>query len=176
MATIDKIVLKENNITTSYDIAVKGENVSGTVASAESANKLTSDAGSATQPVYFSDGKPVACTYTLGASVPAGAKFTDTTYSAATQSAAGLMSAADKTKLDGITASADSVSFTRNLTSGTKIGTITINGGTITGKFWISSGSVTITGGTFNFDPSEYVDLEKYTVTENEGVYIVTAK
>ena len=52
----------------------------------------------------------------------------NTTYSAATTSAAGLMSAADKTKLDGITASADTVSFTRSLTSGTKIGTITING------------------------------------------------
>ena len=53
---------------------------------------------------------------------------TNTTYNAATTSAAGLMSAADKTKLDGITASADTVSFTRSLTSGTKIGTITING------------------------------------------------
>ena len=53
---------------------------------------------------------------------------TNTTYSAATTSAAGLMSASDKNKLDGITASADSVSFTRSLTSGTKVGTITING------------------------------------------------
>lgn len=40
--------------------------------------------------------------FTIGANVPSGAKFTDTTYSAATTSAAGLMSAADKTKLDGI--------------------------------------------------------------------------
>ncbi len=31
-----------------------------------SASKLTSSAGSATQPVYFKDGKPVAGTYTLG--------------------------------------------------------------------------------------------------------------
>lgn len=47
--------------------------------SATSAVKLdTTTAGSATQPVYFSDGKPVATTYTLGASVPSGAKFTDT--------------------------------------------------------------------------------------------------
>lgn len=38
-------------------------------------------AGSATQPVYFSDGKPIATTYTLGKSVPSDAKFTDTTYS-----------------------------------------------------------------------------------------------
>lgn len=52
----------------------------------------------------------------------------DTTYGIATQQAAGLESAADKTKLDGITDSADAVSFTRSLTSGTKIGTINING------------------------------------------------
>lgn len=50
------------------------------------------------------------------------------THSAATTSAAGFMSAADKTKLDGITASADTVSFSQSLTSGTKVGTITING------------------------------------------------
>ena len=53
---------------------------------------------------------------------------TNTTYSAATTSASGLMTAAMVTKLNGITDSADSVSFTRSLTSGTKIGTITING------------------------------------------------
>ena len=35
---------------------------------------------------------------------------------------------AEQTKLAGITESADAVSFTRDLTSGTKIGTITING------------------------------------------------
>lgn len=50
------------------------------------------------------------------------------THSAATTSAAGFMSASDKSKLDGITASADSVAFTQSVTSGTKIGTITING------------------------------------------------
>lgn len=53
---------------------------------------------------------------------------TNTTYSNATTSISGLMSATDKSKLDGITASADSVSFTRSLTAGTKVGTITING------------------------------------------------
>lgn len=52
---------------------------------------------------------------------------TNTTYSNATSSSAGLMGADDKAKLDGITASADSVSFSRSLTSGTKVGTITIN-------------------------------------------------
>ena len=113
---------------------------------ATSANKINTDAGSATNPVYFSNGIPVQTTYTLEANVPSGAKFTDTvythpnyvtkasglykvsvddtghisgatvvgksditalgipaqdtTYSAATTSAAGLMSAADKAKLD----------------------------------------------------------------------------
>lgn len=122
--------------------------------SANSAVKLdTSTVGSSTQPVYFSGGKPVACTYTLEKSVPSNAVFTDTntwialkgattsaagtagyapapsagaanrylrsdgtwavppdtntTYSAATTSAAGLMSAADKTKLDGIATGAN---------------------------------------------------------------------
>ena len=68
--------------------------------SAGSASKLDSSAGSATQPVYFSGGKPAACTYTLGKSVPSDAKFTDTTYGVATASANGLMSSTDKTKLD----------------------------------------------------------------------------
>lgn len=45
---------------------------------ASTATALTTSAGSATQPVYFSGGKPVACTYTLAKSVPADAKFTDT--------------------------------------------------------------------------------------------------
>lgn len=45
--------------------------------------------------------------YTVESNVPANAKFTDTTYNAATTSAAGLMSAADKTKLNGIAAGAE---------------------------------------------------------------------
>lgn len=46
--------------------------------SAATAEALTTSAGSATQPVYFSEGKPVSCTYTLGKSVPSNAVFTDT--------------------------------------------------------------------------------------------------
>lgn len=40
--------------------------------------------------------------YTVQIDVPANAKFTDTTYSEATTSVAGLMSASDKSKLDGL--------------------------------------------------------------------------
>lgn len=54
--------------------------------------------------------------------------WTNTTYNLATASANGLMSSSDKSKLDGIQAGADAVSFSRSLFSGTKIGTINING------------------------------------------------
>lgn len=53
---------------------------------------------------------------------------TNTIYNVATTGANGLMSSSDKSKLDGIQAGADAVSFSRSLFSGTKIGTINING------------------------------------------------
>lgn len=53
---------------------------------------------------------------------------TNTIYNVATTSANGLMSSSDKSKLDGIQAGADAVSFSRSLSSGTKIGAINING------------------------------------------------
>lgn len=66
--------------------------------------------GSATKPVYVAaDGKATAITHSINADVPANAKFTDTTYSDATQSTHGLMTAADKKKLDGIAAGATKV-------------------------------------------------------------------
>jgi hypothetical protein len=51
-----------------------------------------------------------------------------TTGTTATTAKSGLMSKADKAKLDDIADGADSVSFSRELTSGVKIGTITISG------------------------------------------------
>lgn len=47
---------------------------------ATSANKLNTNAGSATQPVYFKDGVPVATSYKLEKSVPSSAVFTDSHY------------------------------------------------------------------------------------------------
>lgn len=82
---------------------------------ATSAAKLTntSKVGDTNKPVYFTaNGVPAAISYTIEKSVPSDAKFTDTTYSAATTSAAGLMSAADKEKLDGIASGAQANSVT----------------------------------------------------------------
>lgn len=72
--------------------ATKSVKYATSAGSASSAATLTTSAGSATQPVYFSGGKPVACTYTLAKSVPADALFTDHTYGnmkGATSSSAG---------------------------------------------------------------------------------------
>ena len=62
--------------------SVKYATSAGSATSATTATALSSSAGSATQPIYFSNGKPVACSYTLAKSVPANAVFTDTTYTA----------------------------------------------------------------------------------------------
>lgn len=84
-----------------------------TATTANSAVKLDSSGGSATQPVYFSGGKPVACTYTLGKSVPSDAKFTDTTYSAASATNLGLVKTGSN-----ITNTSGTISLTKaNVTS-----------------------------------------------------------
>lgn len=85
------------------DIPTKYAGSSSAGGSATSAVKLdTATAGSATQPVYFSSGKPVACTYTLGASVPSGAVFTDTD----TKNTAGSTNTSSKIYLIGATSQA----------------------------------------------------------------------
>lgn len=99
---------------------------------ATSANKLNTDAGSVTQPVYFKDGVPVSTSHTLNADVPENAKFTDTIYEVATQSTDGLLSADDKTQLDNggipiVTTSGDGSAYTATvdgisaLTAGIKV-------------------------------------------------------
>lgn len=61
--------------------------------------------------------------HTVNADVPAGAKFTDTTYADATTSNHGLMSAADKVKLNGIAAGAE---VNQNAFSNVKVGSTNV--------------------------------------------------
>ncbi len=93
---VDSAVSEKANTSHTHNYA--GSSSAG--GAATSANKLNTDAGSATNPVYFANGVPVKTTYTLGKSVPSNAVFTDTTYDVATTSADGLMSSTDKTKLN----------------------------------------------------------------------------
>ena len=65
-----------DGVTSNIQTQLNGKlSTSGTAAAA---SKLSVNGGSATQPIYFVDGVPTACTYTLGKSVPSDAKFTDT--------------------------------------------------------------------------------------------------
>lgn len=81
-----------NGTTKSY-IDANG-NFSGNANTATTATQLSTSAGSSTQPVYFSGGKPVACSYTLGKSVPSNAVFTDTNTHWTTRIYAGASGAA----------------------------------------------------------------------------------
>ncbi len=79
-------------------------------ASAGTANALGTNAGTTTQPVYFSGGKPVVCGFTVETSVPKGAKFTDTIYTLPT--ATGSVLGGVKTGAN-ITNSSGTISITK---------------------------------------------------------------
>lgn len=90
----EKIINNVENVTGK----INGKNISSifesdgtTVKSSTSSKKLTTSAGSATQPIYFKEGVPVATEFELKTSVPAHAVFTDTTYNYATQTSPGLV-------------------------------------------------------------------------------------
>ena len=73
-------------VTASYASYAVTAGHSVTAGNAAVAAKLTTSTGSATKPVYFKDGKPVACTYSLNIDVPADAIFDDTLNTAGTVS------------------------------------------------------------------------------------------
>lgn len=84
-------------ITAHQDISGKQDK---STAVTHSANTVV---GSATKPVYVAaNGAATPISHSINADVPANAKFTDTTYGDATESTRGLMTAADKKKLDGM--------------------------------------------------------------------------
>ena len=115
---------------------IKYAGASSAGGSATSAVRLdTSTAGSATQPCYFANGVPSACTYTLGKSVPSDAVFTDTnnavTQTATTTNAAYelLFSAtADNTTRTEGARKTDSLKYNPSTKEMTLDGTIILNG------------------------------------------------
>lgn len=115
-STLTTSVVTSVNSRNLFSIAGFSGSLSG---NASSASKLGTNAGAATNPVYFSGGIPVACTYSLNKTVPSNAVFTDTTYSAGT----GI-------SLSGTTFSNSGV---RSISTGDNNGTIKVNtGGTST--------------------------------------------
>lgn len=134
-----------------------GSSSAGGVATSAAKLSNTSKIGDTNKPVYFkADGTPAAISYTIDKSVPSNAVFTDTTYSAATQSAAGLMSAADKTKLDGIATGANNYSLPNATTSS--------KGGVIVGS------NLSVSNGTISMSSENVASALGYTPANNDGV------
>ncbi len=88
-------------------------------------------------------------------------------YDVVTTSKNGLMSSEMLTKLNGIAENADNVTFTPSLSSGTKIGTLTING-TSTNMYAPASSSSNIQLGIGNLSGSN----ESYTSNENTAIFL----
>ena len=101
-----------------------------TAGTADTATACSGNAATATKATQDSTGQQInktyikelsingkTITYTKGDKTIGTLTTQDTTYSAATQSSAGLMSAADKTKLDGITANANKTTVDSALSS-----------------------------------------------------------
>ena len=140
--------------------------------SATSAVKLDSSAGSTVNPVYFSEGKPVACTYTLGKSVPSNAVFTDTKYTlpkATTSTLGGVMP-------DGTTITVDENGVISAVSGGMTVDTlldITITHGDISGGDFSScspaqNSVITLPG---NIDDYKFI----YVTYTYGGKYNITA-
>ena len=115
---------------------------------ASSASKLTTNAGSETQPVYFSEGVPTAISYTINKSVPSNAVFTDTHYTTHLYAGSGTAANAEttngNTKLTVVDNTTTRNSVTIKGTGGTTVtsdanGVVTINGD-INSK-WLDFGS-----------------------------------
>lgn len=86
--------------------------------------------------------------HTVGVNVPSNAVFTDTTYDPATASEDGLMSASDKSRLDGIAAGAE---VNQNAFSAVTVGATTLNAQGKTDTLTLTAGSnVTLTPDTSN--------------------------
>lgn len=106
-------VIKKVKIgTTEYDIHAKTADSATNATNATNATKATQDsAGQQINTTYIKglSASGTTITYTKGDGTTGTITTQDTTYSAATTSANGLMSSSDKTKLNGISTSAKNI-------------------------------------------------------------------
>ena len=105
--------------------------------------------------------------YTVAKSVPSDAVFTDTTYDDVTTSTRGLMTAADKTKLDGIASGATKYSHPRFTAKTSGFYKIAVNNeGHVTGTTNVAKSDITgLIGGTPSLEGHTHDD-RYYTETE----------
>lgn len=105
--------------------------------------------------------------YTVAKNVPSNAKFTDTTYDDVTTSTRGLMTAADKTKLDGIASGATKYSHPKFTAKTSGFYKIAVNNeGHVTGTINVAKSDITgLIGGTPSLEGHTHDD-RYYTETE----------
>lgn len=139
----------------------------GKYATAVSANKLSTNAGSATQPIYFYNGVPVATTYTLSKSVPSDAKFTDTVYYHPSTHPASMI-----TGLAEVATSGDYNDLSNRPAS------LPANGGTATSatKLTVNAGSSTTPTYFYNGVPTACTGISVSTVTATTTLNIPGGK
>ena len=152
---------------------------------AKSANKLnigSSDIGSETKPVYFSasSGKPVACVYSLNASVPANAVFTDINVKQSPSTAnesrevlfagntgntetVGTTGKSNKLYFNPSTGALTATSFSGSVDASNLTGSIDVarlpNSGVTANSYGPAAGGTLTYGGTFDVP---YVTVDKY--------------
>ena len=104
--------------------------------------------------------------HTVNSDVPVNAKFTDTTYGAVTDSSSGLMTAAQKKKLDGLS------NYSLPVASATTLGGVKIGDGlTITNGILSSS----VTGGNATHGEKLFTTNGTFVVPEGVTILVVTA-
>ena len=101
----------------------KISSVLGLTATQYNGNAATATDATEAAHAAEADNATTANGHTVNSDVPANAEFTDTTYSDATTSAHGLMSASDKSKLNGVASGAE---VNQNAFSNVKVGSTTI--------------------------------------------------
>lgn len=104
--------------------------------------------------------------HTVNANVPVNAKFTDTTYGTVTDSASGLMTAAQKKKLD------DLANYSLPVASATTLGGVKIGDGLTITNGILSSG---VTGGNATHGEKLFTANNNFIVPEGVSILVVTA-
>ena len=104
--------------------------------------------------------------HTVNSDVPVNAKFTDTTYGAVTDSASGLMTAAQKKKLDELS------NYSLPVASATTLGGVKIGDGLTITNGILSSG---VTGGNATHGEKLFTTNDTFVVPEGVSFLVVTA-
>lgn len=104
--------------------------------------------------------------HTVNANVPVNAKFTDTTYGAVTDSASGLMTAAQKKKLDDLS------NYSLPVASATTLGGVKVGSGLTISNGVLSSG---VTGGNATHGEKLFTTDGTFVVPEGVSTLAVTA-